>query len=145
MERPIGYINKWPLYSGPCPLCCPSLKKEPGKCPGTSRCPTGWPLSLQRTWLISIQSLSGDLEQQRIHARYLYNPNAHKLQVFFLLFFFSVCANTHWNRPGLRIAVKGCLFKHRSSYFQDGAEALRTATMLARGFDCSHGRTWLFF
>lgn len=28
MGRPNGYINKWPLYSGPCPLLLPLLKKQ---------------------------------------------------------------------------------------------------------------------
>lgn len=50
-ERQDGYINKWPLYSGP----CPPLPAAPSRQQGNgSTCPLGSPL---RTWLLSIQAV----------------------------------------------------------------------------------------
>lgn len=136
-ERSNGYINKWPLYSGPCPHCCPSRKKKTGKCPGTSRCPTGWPLSLQRTWLLSIRSLSGDLEQQRIRARCLWNPDAHKLQVFLGFFLVQILTEI-----GLVCGSQG-----KAASLSTVRHTLRTELKLyapRRCFDCSHGGTCSF-
>lgn len=104
-RRPGGYINKWPFYPGPCPPLLPL--GEAGKCPVTSRCPTAWSLLLQRTWLTSIQSLSGDHDNDASMYSVFKEPKRPWSAVF--------SANTHWNRPGLRIAGGGRLPTLRSS------------------------------